>query len=75
MTLMEKEIDLLESTIPALASSALKQAYLHALASGCSVVEARDGQLLETGADGLVTVLKPLPVGKRVTLGKYRIRQ
>ncbi len=48
----EKEIDFLENHIPTLASSAVQKAYLDALSSGNSVIEAIDGEIFEIFPDG-----------------------
>jgi hypothetical protein len=44
----------LEACIPELAESALNRAYLQALTDHGSVLEARDGQLVEVFADGQI---------------------
>ena len=50
-----------EVFIPELAEGAIKQAYYQALAAGCSVLEAVDGQLIESAPDGSRRVIKSLP--------------
>ncbi len=59
-----------EDRIPELAECALKQAYHNALASGRNVLEAVDGQLIETRPDGTFRVLKSLPFPKAVIPGE-----
>lgn len=73
MPVSEKLIPTLEKQIPELASGAVKQAYARALASGSSVLEAKNGKLVESRPDGTVRVIKTLPAGKTVSLGKRRI--
>lgn len=74
-TLDEKSMQALEEKIPALAEGAIQQAYLHALATGDSVVEVLDGQLVESRADGSFQVLKKLPAPTQVKPGsKIRLQ-
>lgn len=73
MPVSEKYIPALEKRIPELASGAVKQAYARALASGSSVLEAKDGKLVESRADGTERIIKSLPTGLTVSLGKRRI--
>lgn len=47
MKITENSLNYLEEHIPELADVAIKQAYWQALASGSSVLEARDGVLVE----------------------------
>ncbi len=68
--LSDKEIDFLENKIPILAEFATKQAFINALASGSSVMIARNGQLIEISADGtekfIKEIDKPIKVKQRV---------
>ena len=73
MQASESTIAFLEKNIPELASGACKQAYARALAFGSSVLEVRDGRLVESHPDGTVQVLKTLHVMKKVPIGKRRI--
>lgn len=74
-TLNEKAMRVLEGSIPELASGAVRQAYIRALASGSTVVEVIDGQLVESRPDGSHKVLKTLPPAIPVKPGsKRRIR-
>jgi len=57
----EAALSSLEVAIPELAQDALRQAYLQALTTSGSVMEAIDGQLVRTHADGTRTILKDLP--------------
>lgn len=64
----------LEEQFPKLAVQALKQAYRNALASGQSVLEAINGELIETRSDGTFRVLKSLPSPKTVVPGQRLVR-
>ncbi len=70
----EKSMRFQEASIPELAEGAVKQAYYNALAAGCTVLEALDGQLVESSPDGSVRVIRPLPAHIPVTPG-LRIRR
>jgi len=70
----EKSMSNLEQRIPELAEGAVKQAYCKTLASGRRVVEAINGQLVESSSDGTSRVLKPLPAPTIVTPGQRRVR-
>lgn len=71
----ESTISTQESRIPQLAESAVKQARLKTLASGRSVVEAKDGKLIETHPDGTQRVIKSIPAPTPVAAGQKRIRR
>ncbi|AJE23577.1 Hypothetical protein Achr_d420 (plasmid) [Azotobacter chroococcum NCIMB 8003] len=71
-TLNEKAMRVLEGSIPELASGAVRQAYIRALASGSTVVEVIDGQLVESRPDGSHKVLKTLPPAIPVKPGSKR---
>lgn len=70
----EKSMSNLEKRIPELAEGAVKQAYCKTLASGRRVVEAINGQLVESSPDGATRVIKPLPPPTPVTPGQRRVR-
>ncbi len=70
--LNEKAMRVLESSIPELASGAVRQAYVRALASGSTVVEVINGQLVESRPDGTRKVLKQLPPPIHVQPGSRR---
>lgn len=70
--LNEKAMRALESSIPELASGAVRQAYVRALASGSTVVEVINGQLVESRPDGTRKVLKQLPPPIHVQSGSRR---
>lgn len=73
--LNEKAMQTLENQIPNLAEGAVRQAYVQALASGSTVIEVVDGQLVETRADGSFTVLQKLATPTKIKLGtKVRLQ-
>lgn len=61
MSMSEEAISFLEKHIPELAQAAVTQAYWAALASGSSVLERKNGSLVETHPDGTQTIIKQLP--------------
>jgi len=71
----EKTMSKRENRIPQLAESAVKQARTRTLASGRSVVEAVNGNLIESRPDGSHRVLKAIPAPIPVTPGQRRIRR
>lgn len=71
----EKSISLLEARIPELAAAAFKQARAEALASGSKVLEAINGELIESSPDGSTRVIKSLPPSTQVDLGSKRSRR
>lgn len=71
--LSEQAMQRLEKSIPELAGGAFKHAYQHALSSSGKVVEAVDGKLVETSADGTQRVIKTLPKPTPVAAGTKRI--
>jgi len=56
----EDELDYLETLIPSLAEGAFKKAYVEALSSGSSVLEAIDGKIIEIFPDGTQKFIKPI---------------
>lgn len=64
--LSEQAMQLLERNIPELAGGAFQRAYQLALSSDGKVLEAVNGKLVETSADGTQRVIKklsrPIPV-------------
>lgn len=70
----ENSMSNLEKRIPELAEGAVKQAYCKTLASGRRVIEAINGQLVESSPDGTTRVLKPLPAPTPVIPGQKRVR-
>lgn len=70
----EKSMSNLERRIPELAEGAVKQAYCKTLASGRRVIEAINGQLVESSPDGTIRVLKSLPAPTPVDPKQKRVR-
>lgn len=70
----EKSMQRMEARIPELAGSAVKLAYLQALTTSGKVIEARDGQLIETTAEGKVRVIRSIAKPVAVTIGTKRVR-
>ena len=64
----------MEANIPELAGQALRQAYLQALTTSGKVVEARNGQLIETTVEGSVHVIRAIAKPTAVTIGAKRFR-
>lgn len=69
-SLDEKSMRHLEAFIPELAEGAVLQAHCKALVAGCTVVEARDGQLVALSPDGSIQVLKALPPATAVAVNQ-----
>ena len=61
--------------IPSLAQIAVQRARLQVLATSGKVVEARDGQLVETAANGTVRVIRHIAKPIPVALGAKRFRE
>lgn len=72
--LSEKSMLRFEAQIPALAAQATHKAYLAALTLDGKVVEARNGLLLETSAEGESRVLRCLTQPLEVEIGMKRVR-
>lgn len=70
----EESMQRLEARIPELAGSAVKRAYLQALTISGKVIEARNGQLIETTAEGTVRVIRSIAKPVAVTMGTKRVR-
>lgn len=70
----EESMQRLEARIPELAGNAFKLAYLQALTTSGKVIEARQGQLIETTADGSVRVIRSIEKPTQVRVGEKRIR-
>ncbi|WP_434706621.1 hypothetical protein J3Q07_15505 [Pseudomonas sp. D4-18] len=60
----------LEEKIPAMMKVAIKAAYINTLAAGLSVMEIRDGMLVETTADGPHTVIRMAKPKHKVASGR-----
>ncbi|WP_234383827.1 hypothetical protein [Paracidovorax avenae] len=66
----ERGMQIAERRIPEMASKAGHEAYRAALrATGAATVKTASGQVVERRSDGSFTVIKDLPVGKRVKPG------
>ena len=72
--LSEESMQRMEARIPELAGSAVKRAYLQALTTSGKVIEARNGQLIETTAEGTVRVIRSIAKPVAVTMGAKRVR-
>ena len=70
----EEYMQSMEARIPELAGSAVKRAYLQALTTSGKVIEARNGQLIETTAEGTVRVIRSIDKPVAVTMGTKRVR-
>lgn len=70
----EESMQCMEAQIPELARSAVKRAYWQALTTAGKVVEARNGQLIETHAEGTVRVLRSIAKPIAITMGTKRVR-
>ena len=70
----EKSMQRMEAFIPTLAHIAVQRARWQALATCDKVVEARDGQLIETAANGTVRVIRTIAKPMAVAMGTKRIR-
>lgn len=69
-TMSEAFMQNMEARIPSLAQIAVQQA----LATSGKVLEARDGQLVETAANGTVRVIRHIAKPIPVVLGAKRFR-
>ena len=64
----------MEALIPKLAHIAVQRARRQALATSGKVVEARNGQLIESYADGTVRVIRTIAKPMAVAMGTRRFR-
>lgn len=74
IAMSEESMQRMEARIPELAGSAVKRAYLQALTTSGKVIEARNGQLIETTAEGTVRVIRSIAKPVAVTMGAKRVR-
>ncbi len=72
--LNEKAMQVMEAHIPELAGNAVRQAYYRALTTSGKVLEAVNGKLVETSADGVQRVIRDLPAPVAVAPGSRRVR-
>ncbi|MFA6915067.1 MAG: hypothetical protein WC222_01605 [Parachlamydiales bacterium] len=70
MSLSEKAIQFQEEHIPELAQAAIVKAYWEALAVGSSVIECRDGVLIEIFPDGSHRVIRKLTPSFKISIGQ-----
>ncbi len=70
MSLSEKSIRYLEEHIPDLAEAAIIKAYWQALASGSSVLECRNGLLVEVHPDGTEKIIRKMKPPVKVAIGQ-----
>ncbi|CDF92569.1 MULTISPECIES: hypothetical protein [unclassified Pseudomonas] len=68
--LSDELVSRLEEKIPAMAKGAIHAAYINMLAAGLSVMEIRDGMLIETTADGPHTVIRMANLKHKVASGR-----
>ncbi|WP_434603970.1 hypothetical protein [Pseudomonas sp. R1-7] len=68
--LNDELVSRLEEKIPILAKGAIHAAYINMLAAGLSVMEVRDGVLVETTADGQHTVIRVAKPKHKVASGR-----
>ena len=70
----EESMQSMEAFIPMLAHIAVQRACWRALATSGKVVEARNGQLIESYADGTVRVIRTIAKPMAVAMGAKRFR-
>ena len=70
----EESMQRMEAFIPTLARIDVQRARWHELAISGKVVEARDGQLIESYADGTVRVIRAIAKPIAVAMGTKRFR-
>lgn len=73
--LSEQSMQAMEAKIPELASAAVKRAYYQALTHSGKVLEAVNGQLVETSVDGSTRFIRQLPPSIKVMPGTRFIRK
>ena len=74
IAMSEEAMQRVEAFIPVLAHIAVQRARWHALATSGKVVEARNGQLIESYADGPVRVIRTIAKPMAVAMGTKRFR-
>lgn len=76
MKLTEESMKVLEAGIPKLAEGAFQRAYYQALTTSGKVMQAVNGKLVETHADGTETVIRTIHSPVKVTMGaKFRLKR
>lgn len=73
--LNEASLQKLEASIPELARGAIQQAYAQAMTRHGKVIEAINGQLRETTAEGTSRVIGLVPAPTPVSIGLKRVRR
>lgn len=73
--LSETSMQAMEAKIPELAGAAVKRAYYQALSQSGKVLEAIDGQLVETSVEGETRVIRALPAPIKAAVGMKLIRR
>ena len=73
--LSEEAIRFQEGHIPELAEGAVMQAYCKALATGNTIVELVNNQLMEFHPDGSSKLIKIMPTATPVAPGQRRVRR
>ncbi|NCE83796.1 hypothetical protein [Pseudomonas sp. Q1] len=68
--LNDELVSRLEEKIPAMAKGAIKAAYTNILAVGLSVMEIRDGMLVETTVDGPHAVIRAAKPKHKIASGR-----
>ena len=68
----ENALDYLESHIPELAETAVKQAYWNTLAAGYSVLQSEDGKIYEVFPDGSKQFVKDIEAPIEVKIGQKK---
>ena len=74
IAMSEESMQRMEALIPMLAHIAVQRARWHALATSGKVVEARNGQLIESCSDGTVRVIRTIAKPMVVATGTKRFR-
>jgi hypothetical protein len=72
VAMQEREMQYLEEHIPALAQSAVTQAYWQSLAAGYSVLESEDGIIYERFPDGSSKMVKTIEPPTPIAIGARR---
>lgn len=73
--LSEQSMQAMEAHIPELAGAAVKRAYFQALSQSGKVLEAVNGQLVETSVEGTTRVIRTLHTPVPAVVGMKRTRQ
>ena len=74
IVLSEKSMQIMEAHIPELAGHAVHRAYFQALTTSGKVLEAVNGFLVETSAEGEHKKIRKLPAPTAVVPGSKRVR-